>query len=85
MRCTPFRRAAPSGGAARRVALFVLVGLVAGSLAGCASGPFARGRSSREAAITHCIETVPAESVPYGDRFAACMEEQGWVYAGPND
>ena len=54
-------------------------------MVGCASGPFARGRPSREAAIAHCIETIPAESVPFGDLFAACMEEQGWEYTGPND
>ena len=85
MRCTPFRRDAPIRGAARRVALFLLVGLVGGSAVGCASGLFARGGPSREVAIAHCIETIPAESVPFGDLFAACMEEQGWEYTGPND
>lgn len=47
---------------------------------GCAS-VFGMGPSkSREEAIAACVEAVPAETVPFGDAFAACMEEHGWVY-----
>ncbi len=79
MRCTSIELVA------RRLALIVSLGLVGGALAGCASGPFARSRPSREEAIALCIEKTPAETVPFADRFASCMEEQGWVYTAPSD
>ena len=87
MRCSQPRRYHPVRDGALRpapfVVVFVLFGLFGLGVAGCASGPFGRGRTSREAAIAHCIETTPAESVLYADRFAACMEEQGWMYTAP--
>ncbi|MFP6624661.1 MAG: hypothetical protein VCC20_14365 [Myxococcota bacterium] len=53
---------------------------VTASLAlGCASlggGP----SQSRADAISACLEAVPAETVPYADAFASCMEARGWVY-----
>ena len=64
----------------RRTA-FLFAVLAAASLAlGCAT-VFGSGPSkSREDAIAACVEAVPADSVPYGDAFAACMEEYGWVH-----
>ncbi len=91
MQCTQLRRSSPVREGPLRLAvfvlaiLFVLFGLFGIGATGCANSPFGRGRPSREAAIAHCIETTPAESVPYADRFAACMEEQGWVYTAPSD
>lgn len=49
--------------------------------ASCATGLFSDGPSkSREDAIAACVESVPAETVPYADAFAACMESYGWVH-----
>jgi hypothetical protein len=48
---------------------------------GCATGIFGDGPSkSREDAIADCTQKVPAETVPYADAFAECMERHGWVY-----
>ena len=49
---------------------------------GCATGVFGNGPSrSREDAISACVESVPAEAVPYADVFAACMEGYGWTHS----
>ncbi len=61
----------------RRAALVLMVTSLA---LGCAT-LFGGGPSkSREDAIAACIEAIPAETVLYGDAFAACMEDYGWVH-----
>ena len=54
--------------------------LTVGVAGGCASWPGSGPRLTRSEAIASCIETVPGESVPYADQFAACMESHGWTY-----
>ncbi len=64
----------------RRTAFLFMALAVTSLAAGCAT-LFGGGPSkSREDAIAACVEAVPTESVPYGDAFAACMEEYGWVH-----
>ena len=66
---------------------------LAAALAAIAFGPIGAGcaslgdhpRESRQEATAACIEAVPAESVPYADRIADCMEARGWVYTGSAD
>jgi len=65
---------------ARRAAVLTTLIVAASTALGCATlagGP----RQSREEAIAACVAAVPAETVPFADAFAACMEERGWVYA----
>lgn len=57
-----------------------VVVLIALGAAGCAAlGPSGPSKS-RPQAIAACVEAVPAETVPFAESFAACMESHGWVY-----
>ena len=72
-RCLDFRSRVAGG--------FLVVLLVLGlGAVGCAN-PFGSRRPSREKAIAYCLEKIPAESALYADHFAACMEQQGWIYS----
>ena len=60
-----------------RRAVLVLIALVA---AGCAALGQSGASKSRQQAIAACVEAVPAETVPFAETFAACMESYGWAY-----
>ena len=48
---------------------------------GCASDGSSPNHAGRKDAIQRCVESVPVDASRYEDRFAACMERYGWVYA----
>ena len=64
----------------RRVVLVPIVLAVASLTLGCPTLLGGGPSKSREEAIAACVEAIPAESVLYGDEFAACMEGYGWVH-----
>ena len=58
----------------------VVLVLIALGVAGCAAFGPSGASKSRQQAIAACVEAVPAETVPFAETFAACMESYGWAY-----
>jgi len=61
-----------------RCVVLVLIPLFA---VGCATFGRSGASKSRQQAIAACVDAVPAETVPFAEAFAACMESHGWVYS----